>query len=161
MGLDITAYKTATLVRAATLKQITDADYDVEGTTILYQMGCFEAQSDGLPGGVYRVSEEERDFRAGSYGGYNHWRSQLAELTGKRASAIHNDPAPVGPFVELINFSDCEGFIGPKTSAKLAKDFADWQDRADAHGDEYFAQRFADWRKAFELAAGAGVVKFH
>ena len=34
------------------------------------------------------------------------------------------------PFVELLNFSDCEGFIGPKTSAKLHADFLEWDEKA-------------------------------
>jgi hypothetical protein len=32
---------------------------------------------------------------------------------------------PEGPFVELIDFADNEGMIGPRAAAKLAKDFAD------------------------------------
>ena len=64
-------------------------------------------------------------------------------------------------FEELIHFSDCEGTIGPKTSAKLAKDFADWRDRAEKHTpEEYFFAKYCDFQKAFEIAARGGAVKF-
>jgi hypothetical protein len=75
------------------------------------------------------------------------------------------------PFVELICFSDCEGSIGPETSAKLAKDFADYEEQA----REWAKDRYADWhdefdwwfskyenfKRAFELAAQGGFVMFH
>ena len=70
-----------------------------------------------------------------------------------------DEAARATPFYELINFSDCEGFIGPKTSAKLAKDFAAWQEKAGERG--WFSEKYAQWRAAFELAANGGVVQFH
>lgn len=53
--------------------------------------------------------------------------------------------------------------IGPKTSAKLAMDFAAFQEKADLFdwSDEYYANKYADWRRAFELAADGGAVCFH
>ena len=61
----------------------------------------------------------------------------------------------------MINFSDCEGVIGPKTSAKLAKDFAEFQAQADAHPDDWFRDLYTTWRRAFELASDDGAVGFH
>jgi hypothetical protein len=66
-----------------------------------------------------------------------------------------------GPFWELIHFSDCEGTIGPEVSAKLAQDFARYQDQADAHPDERFRDLYATWRTAFEMASQGGAVDFH
>lgn len=66
-----------------------------------------------------------------------------------------------GPFWELINFSDCEGVLGPATSAKLAGDFATWQEKADQHPDEAFRVLYARWRKACEMAADGGALVFH
>lgn len=62
-----------------------------------------------------------------------------------------------GPFWELIHFADNEGTIGPATAAKLAKDFAEFQAEADKLEDDvearWFREKYADWRKAFEVAA--------
>jgi len=112
-------------------------------------------------------------LHAGSYGGYNRWREQLAELAGYpagdyeqygRTYQSHCVPCwngEAGPFSELINFSDCEGVIGASVSAKLAKDFADFQPKADAHEDDRFRMKYAEWRQAFEMASDSGAVDFH
>lgn len=176
MGLDITYYSKLTPI---------DAVFDEDGEPINPQtrepLECDYCQpienphydrSDGLARGVYAY-EDCDGFRAGSYSGYNRWREQLAELAGwalgsyrqydkdwpsHAASAWDSES---GPFWELICFSDCEGTIGAKTSAKLAADFAEHQSKADAHEDERFRDLYAKWREAFESAANAGAVLFH
>lgn len=161
MGLDITAY------RGLVPTSDPDAHY-LSGNA-----AEFKARADGLEDGRYDA-DQCIGFAAGSYGGYNAWRDQLAQLAGYprvRHLAGYKPPedlyaagaweATEGPFWELINFSDCEGFIGPKTSAKLARDFAEFQAKADAHEDEWFRRKYAEWRKAFELAANDGAVDFH
>jgi hypothetical protein len=60
-----------------------------------------------------------------------------------------------------VNFSDCEGDIGEVVAKKLAKDFADWDARAKATGDDQVYHLFGLWRKAFELASDGGAVSFH
>ena len=115
---------------------------------------------------------ERTSFRAGSYSGYNWWREQLCRF------ALEVDPGRVWedpdafsgkPFVELINFSDAEGAIGPRTAAKLARDFqhhaarrGEWAERHLANPDErtYFVGSYADWQHGFELAAQDGVLIF-
>ena len=80
------------------------------------------------------------------------------------AKAAWANGAQGRPFFELIHFSDCEGIIGPKISAKLAKDFADNQAKADVYRvDEasWFREKYSDWRRAFEMAADNGAVEFH
>lgn len=124
---------------------------------------------------IYEFDGEVGRFRAGSYGGYNVWRDELARLAGYPETRYRSDysdrdelrydagawEATEGPFWELINFADNEGDIGAAVSAKLAKDFADFQSKADSWGDEYWRERYANWRKAFETAADGGFVIFH
>jgi hypothetical protein len=136
-------------------------------------------QSDGISNGEY-LYEPGGSFRAGSYSGYSRWRKMLAcmigweieELWGKVGTLIHrneninnvldeNGEADINiPFVELLNFSDCEGFIGPKTSAKLHADFLEWHDKAKSFkdGGEYFYDLYQKWMKAFEVASDGGCV---
>jgi hypothetical protein len=93
---------------------------------------------------------------------------------GKTPEPVWADEEAKGPFTELINFSGCEGYIGPVVAAKLAKDFADYQQRAEEYaanqgepdhgsedwsGDEWL-EVYNDWRRAFEMAADGGAVIF-
>lgn len=86
----------------------------------------------------------------------------------KQPNARHMaDARPDSPFWELINFADNEGVIGTAASAKLARDFAEWQERAEKYAEKlpiddeaWFLGKYADWRKAFELAADGGAVSF-
>lgn len=176
MGLDITAYKNLTKV---------DAVYHEDGEPIDPQTRkpfdfdyCQPVpnehydRADGVTSGVYKY-EDLMGFRAGSYGGYNQWRENLAKLSGWKEGTYNQFgkdwpshaasawEADSGPFWELINFSDCEGTIGPQTSAKLAKDFEEHQAKADAHESKCFRSLYADWRKAFEMASQNGIVSFH
>lgn len=166
MGLDITAYEI--VERGADQDQLNTA-YESGGepenvTRLWHPDADFSGQSDGLAKGLYLYSGDDVRFRAGSYSGYNVWREQLAQLVGTTPKAIWANPQP-GPFMELINFSDCEGFIGPQTAAKLATDFDAWADRAqafaEAQGLDWFYDLFQRWQKAFRCAAGKGVVQFH
>ena len=69
---------------------------------------------------------------------YCKWRNRLAEMAGLgSAEAVRTNPEKEGlPLVELIDFSDCEGVIGPKVAARLAKDFADYEFMASAFAAE-------------------------
>lgn len=86
---------------------------------------------DGRPEGLYD-GEAECGFRAGSYSGYGHWRWWLStSFLGIEPQVVWSNPPKFDglPFVELIYFSDCNGAIGPVTSAKLAGDFRNHLDR--------------------------------
>jgi len=105
-------------------------------------------------------------FHAGSYGGYSAWRNALSEAAiGVPAADVWNNTAmySIAPFYELIDFSDCEGIIGPSVAKKLAKDFRIQREtvrpRLEKHG-EWFVQQYDNWQAAFELAAGEGLVEF-
>lgn len=179
MGLDITAYRKISKI---------DCVFDADGEPIHPQTrGALEYQlracvNHDFPGRAGLVEDQciyaadlSFGFRAGSYGYYNRWRNDLSRLAGypertyKRDAYSHGQQrfdagaweAESGPFWELINFSDCEGVIGAEVSAKLAKDFADYQEKADAHESEDFRGAYAEWRKAFEMAADNGAVEFH
>lgn len=167
MGLDITAYGKLTPAPDA---ELDDQGYPMDGETIWRASGVSETnnqwpgRAEGLSDrATYKIGESF-GFRAGSYGGYNNFRAALAQLAGMpQPKLIWDSPTPVhGPFVELINFSDCEGVIGPVVATKLASDFAEHEAAILAKApDAYFRQRYRDWRKAFEMASDNGAVEFH
>lgn len=126
-------------------------------------------------------------FRAGSYGGYNEWRETLATMAGyptlevervpgyAPSKAVRRDAAAWAgmcegmPFSELVNFSDCEGVLSAPVCRKLAKDFADWDQRAKVYSacshideakDSWFYAYYKEWHKAFDMAGDSGAVSF-
>ena len=138
-----------------------------------YHLGSLEKDA------IYKPKQkgEHGSFRAGSYGGYNNWRNQLSVIAGYDSSKevwknfenefrklklakIQNESSKMKPFYELINFSDCEGDIGPEISKKLYQDFIDFEEQAKKE-DSYFYDKYEEWKKAFKIASKNGIVSFH
>jgi hypothetical protein len=159
MGLDIVAYQGLTK---------TDAE---ENIRVAHDQ--FGYSSD-LEKGWYDCEGESFHFRAGSYSGYNAWRRALCE-------AIHGindvefwkeEENFIGkPFYELINFSDCEGQIGPKVSDKLYQDFTNPENEKKfldyckekfetAYIEDLYQANWDDFKKAFEIARQGGLVQW-
>jgi len=173
MGLRVDSYGRVSLKRRVDPKTFFasggSGKLDERTEVFLYPHEPHARQRDGMPSGVYAWSDREA-FDVGSYHAYNLWRSLLATLLGTTDRAIWKNPRP-GPFVEIINFADNEGFFGPVTSGKLAADFAAWRPRAEefAAGFEgpregrWFMETYDGFAKAFRHAAahGEGVVQFH
>jgi hypothetical protein len=163
MGLDITAYRL--------LSKVENPELDEDGYPIAgHQWRCrrieytdrdFPGRAAGLESQVIYAFTDSFDFRAGSYGGYNQWRDQLARLAGYASAEDCWSNHQSGAFWELINFSDCEGVIGRNVAAKLAKDFADFKEKAAAIGDQWFFDTYCCWEKAFIMASDSGAVDFH
>lgn len=175
MGLDITWY--SNVVKALPGEgEDKDGDADWEaGWDRVFHNDSFPGRAEGLEDrALYKCSGESDGFIAGSYSGYNFWRRELAKMAGYEPVPYSHFGEPEeprhdagawaateGPFWELINFSDCEGVIGPIVSAKLAKDFSDFQEKADEVPVQWFQETYANFRKAFEGAAQNGYVSFH
>jgi len=149
----------------------------------LYSNDSLLNQSEGIQSGEYVFEGVQGYFRAGSYSWYSSWRRTLAMMIGweiedlwrnvetivQRYENLNNvlcesDELKVDiPFVELLNFSDCEGFIGPKTSAKLYLDFLEWDEKAkvsDPFKGGYFYETYKEWTEAFKVASDGGCVIF-
>jgi hypothetical protein len=178
MGIDISAYKD--------IIKVSTGHFDADGDPINKETGeaveyDFRAYANpDFPGREEGV-EDRAHYTAGSYGNgfsagygrYNRLREELAKLGGWPVGEYvqYGVKHPThcekcwagekGPFSELINFSDCEGTIGPVVSKKLAADFAEHQGKADAHPSEEFRAFYAAMRNAFETGAQNGCVVFH
>ncbi|MGE7623170.1 hypothetical protein ACQKMD_08985 [Viridibacillus sp. NPDC096237] len=157
MGLDIKTYRNLTVVL--------DPKFDEEGELLNWATEWrpgdsmdwseknFPGRAEGIDSQkVYTWAEVFR-FRAGSYSGFNWWRSKLEQFSNNEA------------FQELINFADNEGVIGFVVAKKLAKDFYDNAEKAKDFADtldegEYWIDLYRNWQKAFEMAADNGAVEF-
>ena len=144
--------------------------------------GYWDDHVGGLePGWYHEAFDEQHSFRAGSYSGHNEFRNQLAKAAGyeRGASTAWDLETPYGPpFMELINFSDAEGLIGPTISQKLYNDFLKHEDEImntidqwylkmvpgqewDLEEVRWFKRLYEDWKEAFRIASDNGVVSFH
>lgn len=175
MGLDISAY---TKLRKAEGVDKKTFDYDKHWQThVVFSDGLIDGTEKEFPGrtagldrdSVFHIDPQNKlGFRAGSYSGYNSWRQWLAKMVG--IDDLHHwweNPQP-GPFAELLNFSDCEGVIGPEVSKKLAKDFEENREKAlelagrmDNTYGTYWLELYDKWALAFKMAADGGAVDFH
>lgn len=121
------------------------------------QEADFPGRAVGLQDGRYGFTDSW-GFAIGG-GSYGMWRHCLAVLAGYPSdTAVWENPTP-GPFVELIDFTDNTGWIGPEVAAKLAKDFADHATKAPTMGPE-FDEIYRNWLKVMDLAAKKGAVEF-
>lgn len=178
MGLDITAYRKLTKL---------DVLFDDEGEPVnpatrepigayfkAYVNDEFPGRAEGVEDRAVYAYGEAADVLSRSYSGYNRWREALAKLAGyplteyegsfggiDRAHAAACWQGATGPFSELINFADNGGVIGPVVAAKLAKDFAEWDERAKAVDVPYFYDGYAAMRRGLEMAADGGALNFH
>jgi len=185
MGLDITAYRN--LKRIKDIPRLPNGRIDWDSVeddmdkVILDINSDFPDQARGHIGpGVYKrptKSEDVRSFRAGSYSGYNGWRAFLCEtVLGVSPQEVWKNPDDFmsKPFFELINFSDCEGYIGPIAAGVLFEDFVEHEaafvkaveavksmDKSYQWFWDGYIESYQDWKKAFRLASDGGVVKFH
>lgn len=169
MGLDISAY--------SNIKVLGFGDYDED----LEDKVEFEYINPGFPHAVPpewldsgerfvrwvpTKDTEDFDFGAGSYSGYNYWRASLVP-TGLESRDIWNEPEKWAklPFVELINFSDCEGVMAGPVCEKLYNDFKEkrelYASRLTEDDSQYYLGKYDDWTEAFELARHDGLVSFH
>lgn len=170
MGLDITAYSK---IWPSEDQSPTQHDQETRKMFRAYQNPAFPNQGADIPFAFYDYDGETFAFCAGSYAGYSDWREELAFLADYLPTTASDERGKLtisyaetvfggatGPFCELINFSDCEGCIGKTVSMKLAADFAEYQSKADKHHFRPFREAYAKWRRAFELAAQGGCVRF-
>jgi len=162
MGLDISYFKNITKAKGKEgLDDQGDSDWE-NGWRRVTVIPEFSAAADDLKDRDRIKGEEGEGFRAGSYIWFNGWRTWLAGFAGYRSHEYVWEHMTEGDFYELINFSDCEGTIGAKTSAKLAADFKKHADRlpTDKAVRDY-VRRYKIWMSAFEIAAQNGCVLFH
>lgn len=187
MGLDITAW--------SHIKRMEEQDPDDYSCIRVWRHSSFPLHCE-LEEGCYETTDltDVHRFRAGSYSGYNVFRDVLTLCTtGVPSSSFweNEDLYQESPFFELVNFSDCDGAIGPKYSALLYEDFVQNRERFIANVRQeidysketsdplalepefildlnlseetiaYYIEQYDNWLKAFELAKDDGLVEFH
>jgi hypothetical protein len=159
MGLDIIAIS----------KLVKTEDWTAEIT-----IGSDPEYNKGIEEGRYNTTTESRrtDFRVGPYSFYNRFRETLSRcMHGAEPLEIWNSVEDYKDksFIELIDFSDCDGRLGGEVCEKLYEDFAEnrpkFKEYIDTQGwdeekiEDYLGV-YEDFMKAFEIGREEGVVIF-
>lgn len=151
MGLSVYGYKNISIVENPELDESGYPVNDGENTRF-YRHPAYIDRYAGLE--VNKVyTGEYLDGPSFSYGGYNTWRDQLAKMVGyplkdymhfsksiRQSHCVECWEGKEGPFSEQINFSDCEGAMGPAVCKKLGNDYVAYAAQAEAIGGFFFKQ---------------------
>ena len=182
MGLDVCA--------TGRLERIGKVDWDIDGAINIVHD---DFDYCDLEEGQYESTGQYFSFRAGSYSTYNQFRRLLSlAANGMLDSDVWETPdiSTDLPFYYIINFSDCEGTIGPSVSQILHTQFIENRERVirnlkhepdlcketedplafelefnniptlDEDTIEYFIGVYDDFTRAFEIAKEDGVIQF-
>ena len=157
MGLDIRAYS-----QCSPIEVTFDEDDEVVEANVVkpYVNPDFPTQAESVSSDVWYRYRDHMSFQAGSYPFYGPWRRELARVGGYEAEDAWEGRVTQGPFVELVNFADNEGVLGPMTSAKLAQDFRDNRERARELMDAEDFRLYGKWIEALTMASDGGLINF-
>jgi len=157
MGLDVTGY--------SELKKCNEDDCE----EMYVSSGDWEQSNMKEFEGEIKCSVEDTyDFRAGSYGGYNRFRDELCKtINNVSAQSLwslaetQKDVAIDMPFFWLINFTDCDGYIGTSFCEILYNDFCNYEEVFVAKcEDDSYIEKYLDFKEAFKLGKNNGLVIF-
>ncbi|SOK58627.1 hypothetical protein [Yersinia phage fHe-Yen9-04] len=184
MGLDITAYQNIKIIDSPDLDdndEIIGLSYDEYFN--VYNYTYFKEHFKDLEVNGYYEFEDSFNFRAGSYGGYNSWRNELAFIVCKLNNLSSTLPSDTKnlysniiwnlpennniPLYKFINFSDCEGIIGTEYCNIIYKELLSIETEFKSHNymfdDAYNHNNklFDNWLLAFKMGSENGCVSFH
>jgi hypothetical protein len=160
MGIDILVYRG--------LERMPDHEF----TDQCYKAGEFDHfvikgdhQKLGLIDGCY-LPEQWYYTSICNWSGYSHWCEHLALMAhGVDANTVWRNPESHPAFRELIGFTD-HGDLGAEVCRKLAGDFRDNLEKAEAYSQKLGEDDFPDWwiflykkfLRAFDFASERGCV---
>ena len=158
MGLDIVAFN-----KIEPVKELKKDGENESSINLDYVRQTFPHVVPDLIKNKYYLIDEAKSFRAGSYSFYSLWRQELSLFAIQQKIKV--DKFELLPFEEMINFSDCEGLIGPAISEKLYKDFLIFEKLAEKHNPKKMNQEdwlanYQDFKEAFGAARRKGAVLF-
>ncbi|RQZ62289.1 hypothetical protein DIE08_27710 [Burkholderia sp. Bp9004] len=155
LGVLFWAGRGLTKLDEAALKELTDDDYATADLMVVEGNPDVPQLAEGVEvGATYQFAEV-------FFFSFPHWRVcrdwviKLAEMVG-----CTNELLKMGGPVAFSDFFMWmqEGTVGPKASAKLAAEFAEWDERAKRFADQDFYELFTNMRAMFEWGAGDGLI---
>jgi len=134
---------------------------DEDGSIEISSCGSFKQENLKELEGLTLECEECYKFRAGSYGGYNRFRDNLCKsANGITAKELWGKEDESLKFYWLINFSDCDGYIGTSYCEILYNEFVKYEDEILSKLDGRDANTYKDFKECFNLGRQKGFVLF-
>jgi hypothetical protein len=180
MGLDIYAYSNVKLDKE-TSKKLEDCD-DQECDSIIgknrvaYINPDFPKHTKDLEStgwtlrSAFTSTGEHKPEISMSCGGYGVLRAMICEaVLGIKPKALweiiyadqENYNHDENPLTYLINFSDCEGTIGPSVSKKIYKSLIENEEKISSFiTDSWYKERFIELVEVFRVGSLDGIVTF-
>lgn len=154
MGLDITAYKN---IRKVDIPEGNEGEYHFSNTGFTQSnMTDFENEE------IQIVFDEDFSFRAGAYSSYNKFRNELClAANGIKDETLWASKDENLKFYWLINFSDCDGYIGTSYCKILYDEFCKYEEDIKSKLNECYHLNYNNFKKAFKLGSNNGLVDFH
>ena len=151
MGLDITAYRNIKIVEGE------------EPEYYFANSGFKQSNMTNIENKEIQMDfDESFDFGAGSYSGYNIFRNELClasnNITAEQLWSLQDETLK---FYWLINFSDCEGYIGTSYCKILYDEFVKYEEEVKTKLDEYYHKKYDYFKEAFRVGESDGLVNFH
>lgn len=139
----------------AALKGLTNVDFETGDLMVVEGNPKVPQLAEGVEvGATYRFAEV-------LFFSFPHWRIcrdwvvKLKDMVGCTNELLKTG-APVA-FRDYFMWIQ-EGTVGPKASAKLAAEFAEWDNRAKTFADEDFYEIFTHMRAMFDWGAQDGLI---
>lgn len=164
MGPQFNVFSKLSKMEMSEVKLFEDGTPEEERIATFFSNPLFPAHISGLDSNMfYRCNGKKMRFGAATYEEYQKFRVHLARVAG-----FTNELELIlkgGPlyFIELLNFSDSEGTIGPMVCKKLYNDFRDNYDIAEEYfkgveeGGKYW-MHYQNWCKALSVARQNGAI---
>lgn len=168
MSLDVTIYLNPKFIKSVTQ----DEFEELEGPgcmifhvhDVITQPFYTQNAGDLIPDSMYSYKDSHH-LNTG-YGQHYAFRALLIETFygGRvRVDDVFTYPESFAdkPFIELVNFSDCDGYIAGDVIGELAKDFEVGVGKVSGWPKD-FLSAYQMWREAFSVASkNNGVMRFH
>jgi len=161
MGLNIIAVNKIKKV-ADFYEKIENIKIEDEKKLIRVKVNAFFSSHDNLESGIYVYEGDEIEF-SGPYSEYSAFRNILANIAHSVNCAeiwANCDIYKNGAFYELIDFSDCEGVIGPISASKLLLDFKKYREDFYKISNKWDCENYENWIIALDIASSDGMIIF-
>jgi len=158
MGVLFWTGRGLTKLDEAALKEFKGRDYVSEDLMVVEGNPEVPQLAEGVEvGATYRLAEV-------FFFSFPHWRVcrdwviKLAAMVGCTNELLNTDGTVA--FRDFFMWMQ-EGTVGPKASAKLAAEFAEWDERAKTFADQEFYEIFTNMCAMFAWGAEDGLISLH
>lgn len=156
MGLDISF--------CASVKVDPNPPVDHDALRVVQNHDSFVARAAPFKDGDHFTTDGAKARYSSAYSSYNRIRDILCrKILGISAEELWADKAKRDEpgFAEMVNFTDCDGFIGPEPCARISAALATLPEDWIAAQEEWDATCIRRLRDGFAVAANGGCAEYH